>query len=312
MAHAVIGVAGVLGYLASTSQDESRAPGPGRLAVYWGAESGSTTLDNVCSDGSYNIVNLAFLNYFFSDGGYPSTAIGDLGGPSAAQRQAGATGLQDGSSLIPALQKCQAAGKLLLLSIGGANSFADVTLDNDAQGEQIADTLWNLFLGGQSALRPFGDIKLDGIDLDNESGNHVGYLAMIRRLRAHFSTDGSKPYYLSAAPQCSFREASQWLDVYREVDMVWVQFYSCGQSNEGFEQAVANWAGGIGGAQLFIGALASTDDDESPGYIDAGALVASIQGVKNMGVGNYAGVMLWDAQLAADNGNFHHQIAGNV
>ncbi|KAL3960903.1 hypothetical protein ACCO45_006020 [Purpureocillium lilacinum] len=277
-------------------------PGPGRLAVYWGSESGSTTLDDVCSDSSYNIVNLAFLNYFFSAGGYPATSIGDLGGPSTAQREAGATGLQDGSSLISAMKACH---------------YADVTLDSDAQGEQMADTLWNLFLGGDSALRPFGDVKLDGIDLDNESSDHTGYLAMIRRLRSHYSSDSSKAYYLSAAPRCSFREASQWLDVYRQADLVWVQFYGCGQSSvaqRSFAEAVANWAGGIGGAQLFIGALASGDDDagDTAGYVDANTLVASVQSVKGMGLGNYGGVMLWDAQLAVDNGNYQKQIAGSV
>ncbi len=163
--------AGLLGSLADALPTEARAAGTGRLTVYWGAEDDSTTLDDVCGDSSYGIVNLAFLNYFFSDGGYPSIAIGDLDGPSDAQRKAGATGLKDGSSLVPAIKKCQAAGKLVILSMGGANDYADVTLKDDAQGQQIADTVWNLFLGGtkNSELRPFGAVKLDGVDL----GQHL-------------------------------------------------------------------------------------------------------------------------------------------
>jgi chitinase len=141
-----------------------------RLTVYWGAEDDSTTLEDVCNDDSYDIVALAFVNYFFSDGGYPSLSLSSLDGPSAAQSSVGATSLQDGSSLVPAIKACQAAGKLVVMSLGGANAFADVTLESDEQGEQIADTLWDLFGGGNNgttnrAIRPFGDVKLDGFDL---------------------------------------------------------------------------------------------------------------------------------------------------
>jgi chitinase len=139
-----------------------------RLSVYWGAEDDSTTLDDVCSDSSYGIVNLAFISYFFSAGGYPALSLSSLGGPSQAQKDAGATSLQDGSSLVSAIQSCQNSGKLVIMSMGGAQGFADVTLANDTQAEQIADTLWNLFGGGtnDSALRPFGTgVKLDGFDL---------------------------------------------------------------------------------------------------------------------------------------------------
>ncbi|GJN75786.1 endochitinase CHI3 [Purpureocillium lilacinum] len=308
--------AGLLGSLADALPTEARAAGTGRLTVYWGAEDDSTTLDDVCGDSSYGIVNLAFLNYFFSDGGYPSIAIGDLDGPSDAQRKAGATGLKDGSSLVPAIKKCQAAGKLVILSMGGANDYADVTLKDDAQGQQIADTVWNLFLGGtkNSELRPFGAVKLDGVDLDNESGNPTGYLAMVKRLRSNIASDSSKKYYLTAAPQCPYPDASQPLDVCQQLDYVWVQFYNNGECNiakSGFKQAVKNWSKGIGNAKLFIGALASGADGDE-GYVDAATLTKSIQDVKNMNLPNYGGAMLWEAQLAVKNGNYQKKIAAAV
>ena len=136
-----------------------------RLTVYWGAEDDTTTLADVCADNSYDIVALAFLSEFFSDGGYPQLQLSTLNAPSSAQQAAGATGLQDGSSLVPAIMACQQAGKLVLLSLGGADG--NITLTGDAQGEQIADTLWNLFLGGtkDKSLRPFDSLKLDGFDL---------------------------------------------------------------------------------------------------------------------------------------------------
>lgn len=145
---------------------EKRAAG-GKLVVYWGAEDDSTTLANVCADSSYDIVNLAFLDQFSAGGGYPSLSLSTLNGPSSAQKAAGATNLQDGSSLVPAIQACQAAGKLVILSMGGAVGFSEVTLSGDSQGQSVADMVWNLFLGGTATptLRPFGSVKLDGVDL---------------------------------------------------------------------------------------------------------------------------------------------------
>jgi chitinase len=136
-----------------------------KLTIYWGAEDDSTTLADVCADSSYDIVNLAFLSYFFGGGGYPVLELSGLSGPSSAQQAAGATGLQDGTPLVSAINACQAAGKLVILSLGGAD--ADVTLDSDSQGQQVANTIWNLFLGGteDSSLRPFGSVNLDGIDI---------------------------------------------------------------------------------------------------------------------------------------------------
>lgn len=141
--------------------------GGGKLAIYWGAEDDNLSLQTVCDDPTYDIVNLAFLAYFHGPGGYPTLSLSGLNGPSAAQQQAGATGLQDGSSLVPAIQSCQQNGKKVILSMGGAVDYADVTLQSDSDGQAIADQIWNLFLGGTSlsSLRPFGNVKLDGVDL---------------------------------------------------------------------------------------------------------------------------------------------------
>lgn len=135
-------------------------------------------MDDVCNDSSYDIVNLAFLSYFFKDGGYPQINIGNLPGPSDAQQAAGATSLQDGSSLVPTIQNCQQNGKLVILSMGGAEGYADVTLQDDSQGEQIAQTVWDLFLGGtnNADLRPFGSVKLDGVDLGKQTVIHYYFI----------------------------------------------------------------------------------------------------------------------------------------
>ncbi|OAA77217.1 Glycoside hydrolase, subgroup, catalytic core [Akanthomyces lecanii RCEF 1005] len=303
------------GALASAAPTQSRSTG-GKLAVYWGAEDSSTTLDDVCGDSSYDIVNLAFLSYFFKDGGYPELSISTLGGPSDAQQAAGATSLQDGSELVPAIQKCQKNGKRVILSMGGAQGYADVTLQSDAQGQQIAQTIWDLFLGGTNnpSLRPFGDVKLDGVDLDNESGNPTGYVAMTKQFRSLMNSDSSKQYVLTAAPQCPFPDASEPLDVVQLLDYVWVQFYNNGDCNiaqSGFNDAVRTWSQGIGNATLFIGALASGADGDQ-GYVDASTFTSALQGVEAMNLPNYGGAMLWEAQLAVNNGNYQQQIRGSL
>lgn len=305
------------GLLASvTSALPSPRAAGGKLTIYWGAEDDNTSLESVCNDSTYDIVNLAFLNYFHSGGGFPSIEMAGLWDTTQAQKNAGATGLKDGSPIVDAIKTCQSNGKLVILSMGGANDYADVTLKSDQDGEDIADKVWNLFLGGtdHSELRPFGDVKLDGVDLDNESGNPTGYLAMVKRFKSNFANDSSKKYYLTAAPQCPFPDASQPLDVCQELDYVWVQFYNNGECNiaqSGFNEAVKNWSKGIGNAKLFIGGLASGSDGDQ-GYVDANTFNKAIQGVKSMNLPNYGGAMLWEAQLSNNNDHFSKKIRGNL
>ncbi|KAK2612705.1 Endochitinase 3 [Conoideocrella luteorostrata] len=336
---------GLLAALVQSAPSMDKRASGNKLTIYWGAEDDTTTLDDVCNDSSYDIVNLAFLSHFFSNGGYPKMSIGNLGGPSQAQRKAGATGLQDGSSLVNAIKNCQSKGKPVILSMGGAIDYSDVRLYNDDQGRQIADTVWNLFLGGtdKKELRPFGDVKLDGVDLgmltstnitsplkrhslhplssktnllvDNETNDGTGYLAMTKRFKSNFAKDSSKKYYISAAPQCPYPDQSEPLDVCQQLDWVQVQFYNNGDCNiaqSGFAQAVKNWSKGIGsGVKLYIGALASGADGDE-GYVSADTLNKAINQVKGMGLPNFAGAMLWEAQLAVKNGNYQKKIKANL
>ncbi|KAH9731732.1 hypothetical protein KPL70_010280 [Citrus sinensis] len=55
-----------------------------------------------------------------------------------------------------------------MLSIeGGAGNYY-LSFSEDAR--QVADYLWNNFLGGQSSSRPLGNAVLDGIDFGIEGG----------------------------------------------------------------------------------------------------------------------------------------------
>jgi chitinase len=62
--------------------------------------------------------------------------------------------------MAPDIKHCQSKGKLVTLSLGGATG--GVGFQSDSQATSFADTIWNLFLGGESSIRPFGDAILDG------------------------------------------------------------------------------------------------------------------------------------------------------
>jgi len=313
--------AGLLASLASARPTAApRTAGNGeKLVVYWGAQDDKTTLMDVCKDPSYDIVNLAFLSYFHKAGGFPKLSISSLAGPSRAQKAAGALDLQDGTTLIPAINACQMAGKKVLLSLGGAVDYADSTFKSDGDAVEFADTLWDLFGGSNGTIhgtpsapiRPFGTTRLDGFDLDNESQDSTGYLAFVNRMRSNFARDPTHQYYLTAAPQCSYPDKSVPLDVCSRLDYVWVQFYNngaCDVDQAGFEKSVKQWSEGIGSAKLVVGALADTGNGNK-GYVPAATLAKKLKSVAAMGLKNYAGAMLWEAQMAVENGDYQKTIA---
>ena len=64
------------------------------------------------------------------------------------------------------IQTCQSKGKIVTLSLGGAGG--SVGFSSDSEAESFADQIWDMFLGGTSSTRPFGNAVLDGcaISLD--------------------------------------------------------------------------------------------------------------------------------------------------
>ena len=71
------------------------------------------------------------------------------------------TSLANCQTMAGDIKACQANGTSVTLSLGGANGTSVSFTGND-QAQHFADTIWNLFLGGSSTKRPFGDAVLDG------------------------------------------------------------------------------------------------------------------------------------------------------
>ena len=110
------------------------------------------------------------------------------------------TSLINCASLAPDITSCQAKGKIVTLSLGGAEgSFG---FQSSSQATAFAHTIWNMFLGGSSATRPFGRAVLDGyalnvgiltfanlcifprIDLDFENGTLDYFATFVNTIRS--------------------------------------------------------------------------------------------------------------------------------
>ena len=140
------------------------------VVVYFGQSpaTSKTTLGDVCKDKAVDIVILSFLTKYDSAGGYPTVNFGAAcgGAPTPEMTAAGATGLLSCPNLEKDITSCQAAGKKVMLSLGGAE--AESAFKDDADATKFATTIWDLFGAGTGAkpgLRPFGKAVVDGFDI---------------------------------------------------------------------------------------------------------------------------------------------------
>ena len=235
----------------------------------------------------------------------------------------GATGLQSCPTLASDIKTCQSMGKKVLLSLGGALATTAFS-GGDDQASEFATTLWNLFGAGtgvDAGLRPFGDVKIDGFDIDNEDHSTAYYSTFVSALRMTMDADSSKKYYISAAPQCPRPDASIPLDAMQTMDFVFVQFYNNGDCNvgqPGFEASFNAWSSDLrakgAGPKLYIGAPGCTSCAGS-GYVDPGQVGSVMSAVLSARVSNFGGVMLWDgpeAMLNTDGGTDYLSVVKGV
>ncbi|KAJ7352590.1 glycoside hydrolase [Mycena albidolilacea] len=293
------------------------------LVVYWGQNSygaqnaGDTanwqkTISTYCQDTVINAIPIAFIDVFSSTGGLPDLNLANICNGVDSGVFAG-TGLANCQFLAAGIQSCQAAGKIVTLSLGGASGAA--TFSSDAQGKAFADTIWNLFLGGSSSTRPFGAAVLDGVDLDIEGGGPTGFAAFVTQLRTHTNAAG-KPYYITAAPQCPFPDAYLG-SIINAVgfDALYVQFYNnyCAVSNypnvnDWDFSSWDSWAKTTSpnkNIKIFVGAPAAPN--AGSGFASA-ATLGQIASATRAQYSSFGGIMLWDASQAYANGRFDRQV----
>ncbi|XP_015878158.3 acidic endochitinase-like [Ziziphus jujuba] len=274
--------------------------GEGGISIYWGQNGYEGTLAEACNTDLYAYVNIAFLIQF---GGGRDLVLNLAGHCDPTSN----TCIKFG----PEIKTCQSKGIKVLLSIGGAVGSYYLTSADDAKN--VANQIWNSYLGGTdpSAVRPFGDAVLDGVDFDIEGGSNLYYDDLARSLKELYDQQTTKTYYLAAAPQCFYPD--YYLDAAIRTwlfDFIWVQFYNnppCQySSNDGDVSKLLNswnndWATSLKAKEkLFMGLPASSAAAGS-GYMPPDVLINQVlPEIQN--APKYGGVMLWSRYYDVVNG----------
>ncbi|KAG0343703.1 Chitinase 1 [Podila humilis] len=274
---------------------------------YWGQNSVSYTggqeapLAEYCQDDTVDVFALAFIHQI--QNGVPIINLA-----SHCQSTFPGSAILSCPHIGKDIAACQARGKAIVMSIGGASG--SYSLPDAQSGTAFADKVWDMFLGGSSTTRPFGDaVTLDGIDLDLESGQNAGYVAFIERLRSNFLSSAGKKFIITAAPQCPYPDqAAKEALAHSWFDMVWVQFYNnyCGTNAFGtsnFNFDVWNtWASTVSqnkNVRILLGVPGGPGAAGS-GIVDAPTLNKILGAVKSFS--HFGGVMFWDAGVAKKSG----------
>ncbi|KAG2205516.1 hypothetical protein INT47_005890 [Mucor saturninus] len=214
------------------------------------------------------------------------------------------TQLLDCPQMEAEIKYCQSKQKKIILSMGGATPAYGIS--SMKEGEDLADELWNTFAGGKGPSRPFGDVSIDGFDLDIENGEKAGYTAFVNKMRKNYETDTSKTYYIAAAPQCPYPDyfvGDTLNDAW--IDFVMIQFYNnyCNVVNT----AAFNYHEWDTWAQtrsvnknvrLFVG-IPGSPTAANRGYVPYTQLVSTIQPLQSMN--SFGGIMVWDVSQAYGN-----------
>ena len=292
--HGIVGYWGQNGYGGANPADMSR----------W-----EPSLGEICATPYYDIIVLAFMTSFVSDrnGGMPET---NFSFHCETPIDADHPFLLRCPEIEADIATCHAAGKKVLISLGGASGaygFSD-----DVQAEQFAHTVWDMFLGGSGTLRPFGARSLDGVDLDIEGGGTNGYSAFVRRLRRLMDGAGDG-WLITAAPQCPYPDAylgpapgTALRDAASAFDYLFVQFYNnfCnGASRAPFQDAFGRWSrlSTGSGPRIVVGLPAAPAAAPAGGYVEPDKLPSLINAVD--GNASFAGVMLWDVSFDRQSGD---------
>lgn len=288
-----------------------------QTVVYWGQGSNENNdLSSYCTaDSGVDVVVLAFLYQFGSGSNIPSGVIGQ----SCYISTTGEPQLCD--DVASSITKCQAAGKKVILSLGGAS--ASYSLTSQEEAEEIGQYLWESYGGSKntSVPHPFGnDTSVDGWDFDIETSTSSPYFQyMIAKLRSNFASDSSKTYYITGAPQCPIPEPNMGVIIGNSTfDYLWVQFYNNNEYkpdpcslgfNNGAPFNYNDWVKYLAGtpskdAKIFVGVPASTlaangNAGGAEYYITPQQLSSLVSDTK--GNSTFGGVMMWDAGFSDSN-----------
>ncbi|KAA8912303.1 chitinase 4 [Sphaerosporella brunnea] len=288
------------------------------MVLYWGQNAHGSydnttskqqqSLYTYCQDPNVDAISIGFLNSWnATDGGQP---LVNFANSCTGYEKFPGTDLLWCPTIAADIQACQLLGKTILISIGGYSptysGFA-----SPAAADAFAYQIWNMFGKGWSYYRPFGSAIVDGFDLDIEVQPSQYYEKFVYRLRKLFEADGSKKYYITAAPQC--HNPDPQLDTAlrkANFDAVFVQFYNnpncaatawTGKGGDQSSNSVFNfgmWDSWVSSSAFnknmkVLMALPASNKIVISGYVSkakASDIVADLARFKS-----FAGVAIWDA-----------------
>ncbi|EAW14726.1 class III chitinase ChiA1 [Aspergillus clavatus NRRL 1] len=283
------------------------------VAIYYGQGSDQKRLSHFCQESSSDIINLGFINVFPDQGkaGWAGSNFGNQCDGTVYVVNGQTTQLLAGChQLIEDIPLCQAAGKKVLLSLGGAYPATQKLLSQQSATD-FADFLWGAFgpkVTTWSGPRPFGDVVVDGFDFDIEHNGDFGYATMVNHFRTRFAEFPSRRFYLSAAPQCLITDAQLGDAIAGSVfDFIWVQFYNtaaCSASGSGFNFDA--WVSYLQNTpnkntKLYIGLPASASAANPGYYITPQQVQSLVSTYMARYPNNFGGVMLWEATASENN-----------
>jgi chitinase len=287
--------------------------------IYWGQNGyGSTdpnrgnwepSLREICDSGDYDTVVIGFVVTYF-DPRNPRRLPGVNFSYHCGRPFSGYVSLLDCPRIGADIRHCREAGMTVMISLGGAVGV--YLFDDDDQARGFARTIWDMFLGGSSEEipRPFGDVVLDGVNLDIEAEAHNHHSAFTERLHELMEEAQPDRYLMTAAPQCPFPDAhlgpapgSALGDHPQLFDQVYVQFYNnfCRYSADdvaNFRTTLTTWHEWTlttNGPEILVGLPATPFAAPAGGYVpraELEGLASILREFERVG-----GFMIWDASF---------------
>ncbi|GFF40539.1 endochitinase A1 [Aspergillus lentulus] len=302
--------------LASAFDASSRS----NLAIYYGQGPDQLRLSHFCKETSLDIINIGFINYFpdMSPGHWPGSNFGNqCDGSYYATDDGVVTKLLSGChQIMEDIPICQAAGKKVLLSIGGAYP-ADQSILSEDTAVAFATFLWGAFgpvAEGWEGPRPFGNVVVDGFDFDIEHNGGFGYATMVNTFRQYFNQVPERKFYLSAAPQCIIPDA-QLSDAILNAafDFIWIQYYNTAACSAksfidttlgkfNFDAWVTTLkASASKNAKLYVGLPASETAANQGYYLTPDEVESLVSTYMDRYPDTFGGIMLWEATASENN-----------
>jgi chitinase len=205
-----------------TSAEAGPVLPPGQLAVDWGQDLFGNAnpntmslwekpLADACTGTRYDFMLLDYV---------VTVANGTDGKPTAFTQNfanhcspgtalAGASGLAQCDDVAMGIDVCHRAGKKVLISVGGPTDPGLGSDQTGSVGEQAAQSMWDVYLGGHGSIRPFSSQVLDGVNLEFPPSfvSSPGAVRFAGHLRELMNASGGV-YYLTATPQCPYPDAA--------------------------------------------------------------------------------------------------------